>query len=306
MLSEHDPRNRHRAPNLAHPAPWARKNQILPHRAVGDLLAVPQSGRVRCSTSGRVADVLEPTRVVTVMVVEDDPDVAGLLAAVLGDQGYDVLVAGTGEEAIRVTGSTPLDLVILDLSLPDVDGLVLCAQLRKLSGAPIIICSARTEPRDRVLGLKLGADDYVSKPIDLDELTGRITAVMRRGGLRPARTAGHYASPPAGELTHVGPLTLDHRRLRVMSGAGWAALTPPEFQLLLALTRQPNVPIPWETLVEATWGGTRHTARTLQGHVHRLRDKLAELGMAAGYIRAVPGVGYCLVLPSARTRAGAA
>src|SRR6266540_950928 len=155
------------------------------------------------ATSGRQA--------ASILLVEDDPAIALTLTDVLEGAGHTVRHASTGAEAKTFAEEAQPDLIILDLMLPDVDGLVLCSDLKTRSGAPIIICSASNQTRDRVLSLKLGADDFIGKPFDIDELEARVEAVLRRAS--PQKAAGAPAQPqPQIQQERVGELVIDRGR----------------------------------------------------------------------------------------------
>src|SRR5229473_2907572 len=165
----------------------------------------------------------------TILLVEDDPDTARSLTRALESSGYRVTAVDTGNEARSIIEHVRPDLILLDLMLPDTDGLVLCTALKQLTSAPIIICSARQQQVDRVLGLKLGADDFVAKPFDLDELEARIEAVLRRA----ART--HEPPPTPSDQIRVGEMAIAQARGTVTLGGQAVHLTPTEYRLLVAL-----------------------------------------------------------------------
>jgi DNA-binding response OmpR family regulator len=178
---------------------------------------------------------------------------------------------------------------LLDLMLPDTDGLVLTTALKQLTNAPIIICSARQEQVDRVLGLKLGADDFVAKPFDLDELEARIEAVLRRA----SRVREAPASPP--DQIRVDQLLISQSRGTVTLGGQTVHLTPTEYRLLVALASRPDEVLSRETLGQLVWGyqdlGTGHL---IDVHIGRLRLKLRRVSRAAPVIVTVRGKGYTI------------
>src|SRR5579872_5175286 len=149
------------------------------------------------------------------MLVEDDAAVAQTMADALDSSGYRVWHAATGAAARALMGRSKPDLIVLDLVLPDVDGLVLCSGLKHMAPVPIVICSATSQKRDAILGLKLGADDFIPKPFDIYELEARLAAVLRRSR-RPRLPESTIAS--ASQSTHVGTLTIDPARRRVLVG----------------------------------------------------------------------------------------
>jgi two-component system response regulator RegX3 len=212
-----------------------------------------------------------------VLVVEDDPTIAEPLADGLRRRGYDVVVVGTGAAALQ---ADDVDVVLLDLGLPDIDGNDVCRQLRARSDVPIIVVTARGSETDRVLGLELGADDYIVKPFGFRELVARIRAVTRR------------AQPRNGERARrVGPLELDPRSRRVRLDGDEIALTPKEFDLLTALMDEPGVVVSRRHLAEQVWeSGWYAHSRTLDVHVGALRRKLGD----PTWIETVRGIGFRL------------
>ncbi len=216
-----------------------------------------------------------------VLVVEDDTTIAEPLCAGLTREGFDVHRAATGEAALA---AEPVDLVLLDLGLPDLDGRVVCRALRDRSEVPIIVVSARGDEIDRVMLLELGADDYVVKPFGFRELVARMRAVLRRTGAD--RTA-------AAEVIEVGALHIDRRTRAVTVDGRSLTLTPKEFDLLVHLgadqgavsTREQIMNEVWD---ENWWGSTK----TLDVHIASLRKKLG-----ADWIETVRGVGFVLHEP---------
>ena len=213
-----------------------------------------------------------------VLVVEDEDAIADPLLEGLGREGFEVERAATGQEALAA--SEP-DLVLLDLRLPDIDGFEVCRRLRERSRVPIIVVSARGEEVDRVVGLELGADDYLVKPYGLRELVARIHAVMRR------------LEPRAGDVTlmRVDGLEVDRRARRVTLDDRPLELTPREFDLLAVLASDPGAAISRERIFEQVWE-TRWfgSPKTSDVHVAALRRKLGD----PGWIETVRGVGFRL------------
>ena len=225
----------------------------------------------------------------TILLVEDDPATARSLSKALESSGYRVTAVDTGAEARSIIEHVRPDLILLDLMLPDTDGLVLTTALKNLTNSPIIICSARQEQVDRVLGLKLGADDFVAKPFDLDELEARIEAVLRRA----QRVRDVPASPP--DQIRVDELLISQSRGTVSIGGQAVHLTPTEYRLLVALATRPDEVLSRETLGQLVWGyqdlGTGHL---IDVHIGRLRLKLRRASKAAPVIVTVRGKGYTL------------
>ncbi len=216
-----------------------------------------------------------------ILLVEDEDSIAEPLAEALGREGYAVDRVATAADALA---SAEPDLVLLDLRLPDADGLDVCRQLRARSAVPIIVVTARGEETDRVVGLELGADDYVVKPFGSRELIARIRAVMRR------------LQAPAGRRAslRVGRLEVDERSRRAAIGGRELRLTPKEFELLAALARDPGAVLSRRRLLEEIWETSWYgSSKTIDVHVAALRRKLGD----AGLIETVRGVGFRLREP---------
>jgi DNA-binding response OmpR family regulator len=216
-----------------------------------------------------------------ILVVEDEDAIADPLVAGLQREGYHVSRVATGEGALDAASA---DLVLLDLRLPDIDGLDVCRQLRERSRVPIIVLTARGEEADRVVGLELGADDYVLKPYGLRELIARIRAVMRR-----AASFGGSQSP-----LRVGELEVDERSRRATVDGRRLDLTPKEFELLAALARDPGAAVSRQRLLAEVWQTSWYgSSKTIDVHVAALRRKLGD----PGWIETVRGVGFRLRVP---------
>ena len=213
-----------------------------------------------------------------ILVVEDEDAIAEPLVEGLRREGFDVDRVATGAAALEA--ALP-DVVLLDLRLPDIDGLDVCRALRERSAVPIIVVTARGEEGDRVVGLELGADDYVVKPFGLRELIARIRAVTRRTSSRPQ----------AQEPLRVGTLVVDERARRAQLGDRELELTPKEFDLLAALARDPGAAVSRRRLLEEVWETAWYgSAKTIDVHVASLRRKLGD----PGWIETVRGVGFRL------------
>lgn len=229
-----------------------------------------------------------------ILVVDDEPAVTDLLAYNLRKALYDVLIATNGVDALRLAREASPDLILLDLMIPEVDGLDVCRELRKSSGVPIIMITARGEEVDRVVGLELGADDYVCKPFSVRELLARIKAVLRRTQPDDAST------DPSTRLRGPGGLLLDvERRLVTVADAPIAdvpiALTRLEFDLLHYLLLNAGRVLTRERLLEQAWGyDFAGDTRAVDSAVKRLRAKLRACSTDADVIEAVRGVGYRL------------
>jgi two-component system, OmpR family, response regulator RegX3 len=214
---------------------------------------------------------------VRVLLVEDEEAIAEPLAEGLRREGFAVTVAGTAADALAADEA---DVVLLDLRLPDADGLDVCRALRSRSAVPIIVVTARGEEADRVVGLELGADDYVVKPFGIRELIARIRAVTRRAH-------GHDVEGPV----RIGGLEIDERRRSVKHEDVELDLTPKEFDLLLALARDPGAVVTRRRLLEEVWNTSWYgSTKTIDVHVAALRRKLGDPGL----IETVRGVGFRL------------
>jgi two-component system response regulator RegX3 len=215
---------------------------------------------------------------VRLLVVEDDDAIAVPLVEGLARAGYSVERAATGTEALARVASA--DLVLLDLGLPDMDGSEVCRQVRKTSAVPIIIVSARGDESDRVLGLELGADDYLVKPFGLRELVARVRAVSRRA-----------ASDPDQLLQRIGAVEIDRRTRRVTVDEREVALSRKEFDLLSLLGQDPGAVVSREQIMDEVWDPHWYgPTRTLDVHVASLRKKLGDPGL----IETVRRVGFRL------------
>ena len=216
-----------------------------------------------------------------VLVVEDDDAIAEPLLIGLRRHGYCVTRASRGEEALSSDALTDADLILLDLNLPDLDGYEVCRRLRATTDVPLIIVSARGDELDRVLGLNVGADDYVVKPFSFRELLARMEAVLRR----TARAAVPTAEPdPSG-----GRVSVDHRARVVTVDGHVVGLTGKEFDLLAFLASEPGVVRTRREILEAVWQTQWHgSSRTVDVHVSSLRQKLGDPAL----IETVRGVGF--------------
>ncbi|MCX4882439.1 MULTISPECIES: response regulator transcription factor [unclassified Streptomyces] len=221
-----------------------------------------------------------------VLLVEDDEPVAESLRRGLSRYGFEVEWVTTGGAALSHEG--PYDVVLLDLGLPDTDGLDVCRTLRERGDVPIIVISARSDETDRVVGLELGADDYVSKPFGVREVIARIRAVMRRA---QPRTPSSAALGESGPDRYGSRLTIDRKAARVRLDGEEVALAPKEYDLLSFLTEEPGALMSREQIMEAVWDANWFgPTKTLDVHVAALRRKLA----GAITIEAVRGVGFRL------------
>ena len=230
---------------------------------------------------------MDPTRPHgRVLVVEDDATVAEVVGRYLERDGYEVEVFTDGARALARALSSPPDLVLLDLMLPGMDGLEVCRRIRGVAPIPIIMLTARGQEGDRVLGLELGADDYVAKPFSPRELTARVRAVLRRTAESVASTTGRDGVRRAGDIDLDGPA-------RTVKVAGRpVSLTAREFDLLAFLMDNPRRVFRREQLLEQVWGYTFGDTSTVTVHIRRLREKIERDPADPVHIKTVWGVGY--------------
>lgn len=230
-----------------------------------------------------------------VVVVEDDPGIASVVELYLGRDGFDVVVAVDGESGVLAARSPGVALAVVDIGLPGIDGLEVCRRLQADPPVPVVLLTARDDELDRVLGLELGADDYVTKPFSPRELVARVRAVLRRAG-RASAVAG---PPPAGvggadqarRVHRLGELVVDEGRHEALVGGEPVALTTREFALLAFLARNSGLVLTRNQILEGAWGpGWYGDDRTVDVHVSALRSKLGG-GLELSTIR---GVGYRL------------
>jgi DNA-binding response OmpR family regulator len=219
----------------------------------------------------------------TVLVVDDELKILQLARDYLEHAGFTVLTTDAGKTALAVARQAKPDLIVLDLGLPDLDGLDVTRALRKESNVPIIMLTARGEETDKLIGLELGADDYLTKPFSPKELVARVRAVLRRAEITPTDE----------ELIRIGEVTLDVPRMRVEVDQRPIELTPTEFQLLAALARQPGRIFTRAQLLDAVHGVAFESyERAIDAHIKNIRRKLEPDPREPRYILTVYGVGY--------------
>lgn len=241
-----------------------------------------ESGRARSDRSHLGG---EPARTARILLVEDDLRVARLMAGVLEAEGYEVTTVHTLRTAgLRLEGG-PVDLIVLDIRLPDGSGLEFCQELRRTSSTPVIIVSAAGSPEERVAGFDAGADDYLAKPLYPAELAARVAALLRRTGLRTSED----------EVSAVDGLELDARAGLARFGGREVALTRSEVGLLLALMQRAGTAVSTEELTEQVWNYQSFgESNFLHQHMSRMRRKLKSIGHPTEAIATVYGVGYVL------------
>ncbi len=225
-----------------------------------------------------------------ILVVDDDPDLRELLSTYLGTNGFVVSSAGDGAAMWAQLDHGMPDAIVMDLMLPGVDGLALTRALRARSSVPILMLSARGEELDRVIGLEVGADDYLAKPFGPRELLARLRALLRRS---PGASEPEPKPPATEPLPHFGPYQLDTLSHRLLRDGREVALTSAEYDLLVALVTHPNRVLSRDTLVDMLLGYERDPFdRSIDNRVTRLRRKIEADPAAPTYIRTVRGEGY--------------
>jgi DNA-binding response OmpR family regulator len=222
-----------------------------------------------------------------VLVVDDENHIVELARLYLSREGFACEGVADGADAVSRFNQVKPDLVVLDIMLPNVDGLTICREIRKQSQVPIIMLTARDEVTDKVVGLELGADDYLTKPFHPQELAARAKALLRRSNLEPDQPA----------LIRAGGLEVDLERHEVRSGSARIQVRPKEFDLLALLARHPGRVFQRSELLDLVWGyDFPGYTRTVDVHVQQLRDKLGRSGVTEPVIATVWGVGYKLEL----------
>src|SRR5712691_2280468 len=231
-----------------------------------------------------------------VMVVDDEPDVAELVGTILREAGHEVKVVTDSRQALEAASEFHPDLVTIDVLMPSVDGISLCLQLRRSSDVPVLFVSAKDEPPDRVVGLRIGADDYLGKPFDNEELAARVEALLRRQRLRNSTTE-------AKQLRY-GRFIIDLASLQAIAGDRQLPLTPTEFKLLRTLAGEPSRVFTRDDLLTGVWGYEPGSdTRLVDVHVGRLRKKLEDAKVSEIQIETARGFGYRLVDATRAARA---
>jgi len=222
----------------------------------------------------------------TILVVDDEPNILELAKLYLEQEGYHVEGVGNGNDALSKLNSIKPSLIVLDLMLPDIDGFEVCRQIRKKSDIPILMLTARKEDVDKIVGLELGADDYLTKPFNPRELIARVKAILRR----------YKAGVKSGEAIEVGNLRIDPARREATIDGQPLRLRTKEFDLLAALAQNPGVVLTRDRLLEMVWETDYYgETRTIDIHVNHLREKLSGANVS---IETVRGIGYKIILKS--------
>jgi two-component system alkaline phosphatase synthesis response regulator PhoP len=220
----------------------------------------------------------------TVLVVDDEPAIVQIASDYLRHAGFDVVSVADGVTALQVIKAQPPDLIVLDLGLPGMDGLDVTRETRRIGNTPIVMLTARGEESDRLIGLELGADDYVVKPFSPKELVARVRAVLRRS---------EAAQDPYGDIMRRGDVVIDAPRMRVTIGDKSVELTNSEFHLLLTMARQPGRLFTRAQLLDAVRGVAFESyERAIDAHVKNIRRKIEPDPRQPRYVLTVYGVGY--------------
>ena len=222
-----------------------------------------------------------------VLVVDDEPAVLEMVCEKLGQHGFKTISAPNGREAFKAIDEASPDLILLDLRLPDIDGMTICQQVRRKSRVPIIMLTAMGDEVNRIVGLELGADDYITKPCSLYELVARVKAVLRR-------TGNAIGLPEAEEKMRVGGLEIDVEAAEVVVDGTPMSLTKTEFNLLKTLAEKPGKVCSREELLRAVWGYDQYDAHLVEVHIANLRSKVERNPRKPERIRTVRAFGYKL------------
>ena len=225
-----------------------------------------------------------------ILLVDDEQSIQTLLSFPLRKEGYEVVLAVDGREALDRFAEQPFDLVVLDVMLPQIDGLEVCRRLRARSAVPIIMLTAKSEEIDKVVGLELGADDYITKPFSMREFRSRVKAALRRADMHSEANAEEAPEEPPLEQ---GDLRIDFAKRVVEVRGAQVGLTYVEFELLGALARNPGRVFTRDQLLARVWGDSSYRdPRTIDVHIRHLREKLEADPKEPEFIFTVRGVGY--------------
>ncbi|GCE16186.1 response regulator transcription factor [Tengunoibacter tsumagoiensis] len=232
-----------------------------------------------------------PAKKTTILVADDDPQLVRLMARNLQFEDYDVLTASDGEEALEKVESELPDLIVLDVMMPKFDGFTVCSRVREFSNVPIIIVTARGNEQDRIRGLDLGADDYLTKPFSVDELLARVRAVLRRSQF--------LNSDQINASTTIGTIFIDYTQHLVTIAGKEIALTPIEYRILSYLSQNLGKVVTQNRLLEHVWGAEYSgESHMLHVNMNRLRRKLEPDTSQPKYLITKPGVGYMMADPA--------
>jgi len=239
-----------------------------------------------------------PAKKTTIVTADDDPQLLRLVARNLEFEGYEVLTATDGQIALEQIERSLPDLVLLDVMMPRMDGFTVCQKVREFSTVPIIIVTARGQDQDKVKGLDLGADDYLTKPFSVDELLARVRAVLRRSQFTSSESVQGLQ-----KIASIGDLTIDYTQHLVTMQGKELALSPTEYRILSYLAQNTGRIVTQDLLLEHVWGaeyvGESHM---LQVNINRLRHKIEDNPTRPRYIKTKVGIGYVLTTPDNTTK----
>ena len=229
----------------------------------------------------------------SILIIEDDSEIASVVSINIKDLGYTTEIAADGTSGLKLALEKSYAVILLDLMLPGMDGITVCRRIRERDPyTPIMMLTAKTDEIDRVLGLELGADDYLTKPFSIRELTARVKALIRRSRTSPS----NEDSSPAAEIRQIGEIIIDFGKRKVMLKESQLDLTVKEYELLSLFMRNPGRTYSRADLLNLIWGyqfeGYEHTVNT---HINRLRNKIEADPAHPGYLKTVWGVGYRFV-----------
>jgi len=221
-----------------------------------------------------------------ILLVDDEPSLIELLEYNFSKEGYDVLSANNGDDAVRLFKENPVSLLILDIMMPGMDGFAVCRELRKTSNVPIIMLTAKSGETNKIVGLELGADDYVTKPFSIGELAARVKAVLRRSAI-----SGVNSDEP--ETITIGVLKIDRRRREVTVNDKKIILTTREFDLLYLFVSNPGIVFTRDQILDRVWGNESCVVdRAVDVHIRHLREKIEPDPGSPRFISTIRGVGY--------------
>src|SRR5579884_2195693 len=233
-----------------------------------------------------------PAKKITIVTADDDPQLLRLVARNLQFEDYDVLMASDGQQALDLIETHNPDAVLLDVMMPKMDGFTVCHRVREFSTVPIILVTARGQDQDKIRGLDLGADDYLTKPFSVDELLARVRAVLRR-----AQFSSNDAASTVRTTQTIGDMTIDYAQHLVSMGGREVTLTPIEYRLLAYLAQNAGRIVTQELLLSHVWGSEyAGESHMLQVNINRLRRRIETDPSNPRYIRTKVGIGYLLAL----------
>jgi DNA-binding response OmpR family regulator len=238
-----------------------------------------------------------PAKKTTIVTADDDPQLLRLIARNLEFEGYEVLTASDGQQALEQIERSLPNLILLDVMMPKMDGFTVCKKVREFSTVPIIIVTARGQDQDKVKGLDFGADDYLTKPFSVDELLARVRAVLRR-----SQFTSNENSQGLQKVATIGDLTIDYTQHLVMIQGKEVTLSPTEYRILSYLAQNTGRIVTQDLLLEHVWGaeyvGESHM---LQVNINRLRHKIEDDPARPRYIKTKVGIGYVITAPDSAT-----